>query len=135
MTARETTEDAAERPGKVTDSRLPLGRRGESIAAHYLTDLGYTIVDRNWRFGRAGEIDIIARDGEALVFIEVKTRSGDQHGTPFEAIDARKMRQLRALVGRWLQSKKGWPGPVRIDAIGVRMRRDGLHLEHRRGVR
>lgn len=135
MTARETTEGAAKRPGKATDSRLSLGRRGESLAAQFLTDLGYTIVDRNWRSGRAGEIDIIARDGEALVFIEVKTRSGDQHGTPFEAIDARKMRQLRALVGRWLQSNEGWPGPVRIDAIGVRMRRDGLQLEHRRGVR
>ncbi|MCD7100885.1 YraN family protein [Pseudoclavibacter sp. 13-3] len=135
MNASENLEQAGQQPDAAADPRVPLGRRGEAFAAHFLTDLGYTIIDRNWRSGRAGEIDIIARDSETLVFIEVKTRASDRHGTPFDAIDARKMRQLRALAGQWLEVNNGWPGLVRIDAIGVRAYRDGLQVEHRRGVR
>lgn len=115
--------------------RVALGPRGEEHAAHWLRDIGYEILDRNWRSGREGEIDIIARDGDCLVFVEVKTRAGTRHGTPFEAIDDRKRRRLRRLIGRWLQQREtAWPGPVRLDAIGVRLLTDGLVIEHRRGV-
>ena len=65
-----------------------LGRRGEQVAAEWLQERGYTLVDRNWRCP-AGELDLILRDGSTMVFAEVKTRSSLEFGHPFEAITSR----------------------------------------------
>ena len=68
-----------------------LGVMGESLACDHLTEIGYTIIDRNWRC-EFGEIDIVARQGSTLIVCEVKTRSSLRHGDPVEAVSARKVR-------------------------------------------
>ena len=110
-----------------------LGRAGEDAAARFLTDLGYVVLDRNWRC-RLGEIDIVATDGTTLVVCEVKTRGGTAYGTPAEAVTYEKLARLRLLVIEWVKASTGrWPR-VRIDVIAV-LRTDGkLLCDHRVGV-
>jgi len=95
-----------------------LGRRGEEIAARHLASRGLTIVDRNWRCPQ-GEIDLIARDGDELVFIEVKTRSSVAFGHPLESITATKLARLRRLAAAWCEAHPGDHDRIRIDAVGV----------------
>lgn len=95
-----------------------LGRRGEGLAAQYLADAGYTLIDRNWRCAR-GEIDLVARDGNDTVFVEVKTRSSTAFGHPFEAITAQKLSRLKRLAGAWCEAHSYRRGVIRIDAISV----------------
>jgi putative endonuclease len=72
------------------------GRMGEDVAHRYLRRHGCTIVARNYRMrSGGGEIDLVARHGQALVFVEVKTRASDDHGTPESAVDAEKRANLR----------------------------------------
>lgn len=116
-----------------TSTRAQIGTRGEDLAAQCLTDDGYDILERNWRC-RYGEIDIIAADGEAVVFVEVKTRTGRGFGTPAEAVTHTKLRRLRRLAGIWLAAQRGsWP-VIRIDVIEVLL--DGVEpqLTHIVGV-
>lgn len=95
-----------------------LGRRGEELAAQFLLAAGYTIVDRNWRCAR-GEIDLVAREGNDTVFVEVKTRTSTAFGHPFEAITARKLARLRRLAMAWCDAHPYRRGLLRIDAIAV----------------
>lgn len=95
-----------------------LGRRGEQLAATHLQDRGMAVLDRNWRCA-TGEIDIVARDGEQLVFVEVKTRAGLGFGHPLEAITHRKLARLRQLAAEWCRAHPDARGAVRIDAIGI----------------
>ncbi len=95
-----------------------LGRCGEELAVQFLVDAGYTVIDRNWRCAR-GEIDIVARDGNDTVFVEVKTRSGTAFGHPFEAITAQKLARLRRLARAWGEAHPYRRGVIRIDAISV----------------
>ena len=78
-----------------------IGRYGEDLAAAWLSEHGYVIVERNYR-RRFGEVDIIAEQGECLVFIEVKTRSSSRFGTPFDAVTLKKQQQLSRIVGDYL---------------------------------
>lgn len=95
-----------------------LGRRGEEIAARHLESRGLVIVDRNWRCAQ-GEIDLVARDGGELVFVEVKTRSGVGYGHPFESITPLKLARLRRLAAAWCEQHSGNHDHIRIDAIAV----------------
>lgn len=111
-----------------------LGRDGEDAAVAYLGGRGMTVVERNWRC-RHGEIDIVARDGDALVFCEVKTRRGLGFGPPLSAITTRKAARLRLLASLWLAQTGGHRGPVRIDALGILWGADGLlEVQHLRGI-
>jgi putative endonuclease len=98
-----------------------LGARGESIAAAYLTDAGLRLLDRNWRC-RDGELDIVARDGDALVFCEVKTRRGTGYGFPVEAVTIPKQRRLRVLAQRWLAAHDEHAPDLRFDVVGILVR-------------
>ena len=98
-----------------------LGGHGERIAATYLTDAGLQVVDRNWRC-RDGELDIVAREGDALVFCEVKTRRGVGFGHPVEAVTATKQRRLRTLAQRWLAAHDEHAPELRFDVVGVLVR-------------
>jgi putative endonuclease len=98
-----------------------LGSLGERIAATYLTDAGLRVLDRNWRC-REGELDIVARDRDALVFCEVKTRRGVGFGLPVEAVDATKQRRLRILGRRWLAAHDEHAPELRFDVVGVLVR-------------
>jgi putative endonuclease len=95
-----------------------LGRLGEDLAAAFLTEAGYLVVDHNWRCSQ-GEIDIVAVDGVETVFVEVKTRSSVAFGHPFEAITAQKLARLRRLAAAWCAADPGDHPRIRIDAISV----------------
>jgi putative endonuclease len=101
-----------------TDPRRHLGRLGEQLAAEHLERLGHTIVCRNHRT-RYGEIDLIASDGETLVFCEVKTRRG--RGEPWDALHEAKRAQVRRMARAYLTEESDRPRTqlVRFDAIGV----------------
>jgi putative endonuclease len=102
-------------------TRNELGSHGERIAAAYLTSAGLRLLDRNWRC-REGELDIVARDGDALVFCEVKTRRGVGYGSPAEAVTAAKQRRLRTLAQRWLAAHEEHAPELRFDVVGVLVR-------------
>jgi putative endonuclease len=102
-----------------------LGFRGEQIAAAFLTDHGLRVLDRNWRC-REGEIDIVARDRDALVFCEVKTRTGLGFGHPAESVTPRKQKRLRLLAQRWLAAHDEHAPDLRFDVVGVLVPATGL---------
>jgi putative endonuclease len=122
--------------GRSPGARNAMGRYGEDLAARRLGEAGMTILQRNWRGGRTGEIDIVARDGDALVVCEVKTRRAGPFGHPMAAITPAKAGRLRSLAQRWLQEHGGAPpGGVRIDVVGVLLPNRGAPVvEHVRGV-
>ena len=124
-----------------TDPRKQLGRAGEAMAARTLQDAGLTILAHNWRCAE-GELDIVAQErapdfvhgGELcdwLVLVEVRTRRGLAYGTALESITPRKAAKLRQVSQRYVQAT-GWPGPWRIDVVGVQMDAQGrlLAIEH-----
>ncbi|MFF1838569.1 YraN family protein [Streptomyces sp. NPDC058231] len=117
------------------NARGALGRYGEDLAARLLSDAGMTVLARNWRC-RAGEIDIVAMDGDALVVCEVKTRRAGTFEHPMAAVSPVKADRLRRLAEIWLDRHGGPPpGGVRIDLIGVVLPGRGAPLvEHARGV-
>ena len=102
---------------------IELGALGERIAAAYLTDAGLRVLDRNWRC-REGELDIVAREGDALVFCEVKTRRGVGYGHPVEAVTVVKQHRLRTLAQRWLAAHDEHAPDLRFDVVGVLVRPD-----------
>ncbi len=111
-----------------------LGRHGERIAAAFLTDAGLQVLDRNWRC-RDGELDLVARDGDAIVFCEVKTRRGSGFGHPVEAVTAAKQRRLRTLAQRWLAAHEEHAPFLRFDVVGVLVRGERPALvTHLRGA-
>ena len=98
--------------------RLPLGRRGEEIAARHLRRCGYRILERNFRAAGA-EIDLVAADRETFVFVEVKTRSSAEFGTPAEAVDARKAERIHRAAGIYLKRIHGAERPTRFDVVAI----------------
>jgi putative endonuclease len=100
------------------------GRRGENIAAEYLRQKGFQIIDRNFRI-RGGEIDIIALDGNTLAFIEVKTRSSNEFGTPLEAISYFKLKSLIKTAQFYKIKHPHLPESMRIDAVAIVLSPDG----------
>jgi putative endonuclease len=114
--------------------RSSVGRYGEDVAARHLVDAGMVVLVRNWRCD-LGEIDVVARDGDALVVCEVKTRRGLDFGGPLEAVTTRKLARLRRLAARWMLETGVRAPEVRIDVIGVVLRpRGAAVVEHLRGV-
>lgn len=110
-----------------------LGAYGERVAARHLVEEGLVLLDRNWRCD-SGEIDLVLRDGDVLVFCEVKTRSGTSYGHPLEAVDPVKTERLVRLAHCWMEDH-GVVAPVRFDMVGVvRSRRGAAEVEHVRGL-
>jgi putative endonuclease len=105
-------------------NRTQRGREGEDAAARYLESLGYRILRRNLR-GPDGEIDILARDGNVLTFVEVKARTTRNFGSALSAVDARKRARIRALAADYLQFLPAGT-EVRFDVVTCE--RDGLRL-------
>ncbi|MDP9093764.1 MAG: YraN family protein [Actinomycetota bacterium] len=98
-----------------------VGLLGEQLAVDFLAESGLTVLERNWR-SADGEIDIIARDGAVLAFVEVKTRSSLAFGDPAEAISPAKAARYRRLAAQWLNARRSsgqrWP-EVRFDVVAV----------------
>jgi len=99
---------------------LKTGQLGEKIAREYLEKKGYKIIDQNYRT-KFAEIDLIAKKGNEIVFIEVRTKKGNIFGLPEESLNQRKLRKLW-LNARSYTSRIGWRGPFRIDAVCVVLR-------------
>jgi len=111
-----------------------LGRYGEQVAERHLVEQGMVVLDRNWRTA-SGEIDIIARDGDAVVFCEVKTRRSNVFGDPAEAVTVYKTRRLRTLAAQWLAITRVRPSQVRFDMVKVMINSaDGPVVTHVRGI-
>ena len=108
--------------------RKELGQKGEDRAAKYLKSKGYKILERNCK-SKYGEIDLICKDKDKIVFVEVKTRTNPAFGSPIDAVDFRKQKKLKNLALEWL-SEKGWfeKKEIRFDVIGIR--EDISELEH-----
>lgn len=102
----------------------PVGVKGEDLAVDYLRKKGYRIIERNFRKGY-GEIDIIALENKVLVFVEVKTRTTDLYGTPFEQISSSKLRSLVKTAEFYRHTNSNLPDQIRIDAIGVMLDSNG----------
>jgi putative endonuclease len=95
-----------------------LGDRGEELAARLLERTGWAVTHRNFRMGRK-EIDLVARRGEVVAFVEVKTRAGPGYGHPLEAITWKKRREIQQVAAAWID-RFGAPDDVyRFDAVAV----------------
>lgn len=106
------------------NARRGLGARGELIAAEHLRRRGYRLLATNWRTA-AGEIDIIAQDGDTLVFVEVRTRRGTGFGSPEESVTAAKQARLIVLAEAYRQEHPEAPEAWRIDVVAVELTPQG----------
>ena len=111
-----------------------VGRYGEQVAVEHLLAFGWEVLDRNWRC-RHGELDVVARDGRSLVFVEVKTRRSVVCGHPAEAVTPAKLVRLRQLAAAWLAAHGEHAPAVRIDVVAIVRPASGPALvDHLRGV-
>lgn len=100
------------------------GQRGEERAIAYLCARGYSVIERNFRC-RFGEIDIVAREGDALAFIEVRTRSDGRRGTALETVTPAKQRRIAKVAGYYLAVRNQHAALCRFDVLGI----TGEHVE------
>ena len=116
-------------------TRQQVGKAGEDLAAGFLESLGFTLLQRNWR-SRYGELDIIAADGNELVIVEVKTRTGLITGNPAEAVTPIKYARMRQLAGQWLLEQERRWAIVRFDVVAVHLpdRHRDPEIQHYRGI-
>lgn len=119
---------------KNNQKHIELGKLGEDIAVHYLTKKGYKIYDRNVK-NRIGELDIIAIDGNTLVFVEVKTREGADFGLPYEAIDYRKQQKIKNTAIAFLKYKNLYEKvDIRFDCVSVLSEYDTYKIDHLQNI-
>jgi putative endonuclease len=100
------------------NSKQALGREGERLAELFLKKKGYKLVERNYRC-RGGEVDLILLDRKVVVFVEVKTRTDDIFGSPFEAVEPRKQRRMILAAQLFLHQKKLHERDARFDVVGI----------------
>jgi putative endonuclease len=110
---------------KELSEHLQLGLRGEKLAAGFLKRNGYKILYRNFRARRGGEVDLVCRDDDTLVFVEVKTRSGIDFGRPFEAIDSAKRKLIARGALAWLQLLDNPDILFRFDVVEIVLAEEG----------
>lgn len=100
------------------NGKLLLGKEGERLAERFLEKKGYKLLERNYRC-TAGELDLIVLDRRVIVFVEVKTRTGQGFGTPFEAVEFRKQRKIIQAAQFFLAEKGLQQRDARFDVVGV----------------
>lgn len=133
-TSRTTTRNTAQATAAPTDGSTAgaqrgvgmswevarrIGAMGEQLAVDHLEGAGLEVIERNWCCPSGGELDIVARDGDLLVFCEVKTRRSDRFGRPVEQITHAKAARLRRLAWSWLRERGEAGRAFRIDVVGV----------------
>ena len=109
------------------------GDRGEDLACRHLRREGLTVVERNYRC-RVGEIDIVARDGECVVFVEVKERGDASHGEAVEAVTPAKRRRVIRAAQLWAARHGASESPVRFDVVGIDWETEGPVVRYERGA-
>jgi putative endonuclease len=116
--------------GKATMSlmRISTGKRGEELAAAYLAEAGYRIIERNYRC-LFGEIDIVAEEGETLVFVEVKSRRSDAYGDPQLAVGHEKQKKISRIAMNYLSERRLRHRPARFDVVAVKLLPAGHRIE------
>jgi len=102
-------------------SKRELGNMGENIAVSYLMENNFTVLERNYRFSRLGEIDIVASENEYICFIEVKTRSNTIFGTPSEAVNIKKQNKIKKISQIYLKEKGLLNRAQRFDVLEIIM--------------
>lgn len=105
-----------------------LGKEGEELAVSFCKKKGYRILEKNYKTV-FGEIDIVARDGDKIVFIEVKTRADDTFGYPFEAVDAKKREKIRKVALCFMKKFKQ-EVPARFDVLSISLDDGRKRVEH-----
>jgi putative endonuclease len=116
----------------MTRQRKRLGNQGEDLACAYLKNQGAEIIERNWKC-QAGEADVIVREGDDIVFVEVKTRSSDSAGFPEEAVDYKKRRRYEKIAMEYLFSHDLPAARVRFDVLALLLSNNGkAFLRHHR---
>jgi putative endonuclease len=110
-----------------------LGRQGEQTAEQFLREQGYGIVARNYRC-LYGEIDLVARDHDTLVFVEVRTQSGPTFGDPLESVTRRKQRQIAKAALHYVVRHRVENQPLRFDVIGISFNKSTPQIVHVRGA-
>jgi putative endonuclease len=110
-------------------STRELGSAGEKLARQYLTRRGLRIIETNYR-SPLGEVDIICRDRDTVVFVEVKARTGTDYGAPVEAVGFRKQTRLRRLAEQYLMARRLEHAPVRFDVLGIVFGPDAPDVEY-----
>src|SRR5207249_3051488 len=110
---------------KELSEHLRLGARGEKLACAFLRGQGYRILYRNFRARHGGEVDIVCRDKDTLVFVEVKTRTGEDLGRPAEAVNAAKRKLISRGALAWLQLLDNPDIPARFDVVEIVLAEDG----------
>lgn len=98
--------------------RRQLGQAGEQLAVELIENAGLDVIETNWRAGRVGEIDIVARDGNQVVIIEVRTRIGNSKGSALESVGQDKLSKLRILSVMWKEAHRV-RGRLRVDIIAI----------------
>jgi len=112
----------------MTLMRISTGKRGEELAAAYLAEAGYRIIERNYRC-LFGEIDIVAEEGETLVFVEVKSRRSDAYGDPQLAVGHRKQKKISRISIHYLAERHLRHRPARFDVVAVKLLPAGHRIE------
>jgi putative endonuclease len=107
------------------------GATGEDRACAYLVDQGFEILERNYRC-RVGELDVVARDGDTLVFVEVKERGDPSHGGAVEAVTAPKRRRVIQAAQRWASVHRESESRMRFDVVAIDWNPDGPTIRHER---
>lgn len=108
--------------------RITLGRFGEDLARERLTDLGYRILEANYRCS-LGEIDLVARDGDVLVFVEIKTRRDEPSGQVKEAVTRRKQTQLSKVALAYMKARNVCGSKARFDVVAIGLREGRREIE------
>jgi len=108
--------------------RIRTGKQGETLAAAYLEKEGYQIIERNYRC-LFGEMDLVARDGQTIVFVEVKSRKSDCFGVPQLSVGLQKQKKLSQIALHYLEQKRFYPVMPGFDVIAIRMRPEGPQVE------
>ncbi|MGL1860911.1 MAG: YraN family protein [Pseudodesulfovibrio sp.] len=105
------------------------GDLGEDAAARYLEQQGFRVLERNWRF-KQWELDLICRDGDTLVFVEVKTRGAGTMGTPADGLNRKKQARLVKAASQYLTKKDLWDMPCRFDLAAVIATGESMDVDH-----
>ena len=108
--------------------RIQTGKRGEDIAVAYLKNRGYRIIERNYKC-LFGEIDIVAKDGDTVVFVEVKSRKSEKFGDPQGAVGREKQKKISRNSLKYLEEKHLYPCNARFDVVAIKMLPAGSIVE------